>query len=53
MMPLDKITVTVGEPNWAPLEHVLPLNDCMNICTWAVRATSSCTSIATRASIST
>jgi hypothetical protein len=30
MMPTDKITVTVGEPNWAPLERVLPLNDCMN-----------------------
>jgi hypothetical protein len=30
MMPAHKITITVGEPNWAPLEHVLTLNDCMN-----------------------
>jgi hypothetical protein len=29
-MPPDKMIVTVGEPNWAPLEHVLPLNECVH-----------------------
>ena len=24
MTPENRISITVGEPNWAPLEHVLP-----------------------------
>jgi len=30
MTPADRIDVTIGEPNWAPLEHVLPLSECMS-----------------------
>lgn len=28
MMPEHKASITVGEPNWAPLEHVLSRKEC-------------------------
>ena len=30
MTPQNRISITVGEPNWAPLEHVLPPEVCMD-----------------------
>jgi hypothetical protein len=30
MMPTGEFSITVGEPNWTPLERVLPYEECMN-----------------------
>ena len=30
MTPENGTSITVGEPNWAPLEHVLPPEECMD-----------------------
>ena len=30
MTPENRISITVGEPNWAPLEHVLPPEERMD-----------------------
>ena len=30
MMPTSMSSITVGEPNWTPLERVLPPDECMN-----------------------
>jgi hypothetical protein len=29
-MPTSMSSITVGEPNWTPLERVLPPHECMN-----------------------
>jgi len=30
MMPTSKFSITVGAPNWTPLERVLPPDECVN-----------------------
>jgi len=51
-MPLTML-IMVGEPNWAPLEVVLPSAELGNLCTWGARDRSSSTSTGSRDATST
>ena len=49
----NQVAITVGEPNWAPLERAVPARSWRTSCTWAAPARSSCINTGLRGAIST